>query len=152
VIGRDKKSTGGQQNFRDHTLIAPSARIMGDIEFNGGLHIQGEVDGNITVGKDGGQLVIGESGVVRGDIRVPRITINGRVEGDVNATEHLELASKAQVEGNVFYVMIEMLMGARVNGKLVRLDDERRNLPAPEKPGGRPANDAAETDARPENT
>ncbi|HBL87075.1 MAG TPA: cell shape determination protein CcmA, partial [Alcanivorax sp.] len=119
---------------------------------NGGLHIQGEVDGNITVGKDGGQLVIGESGVVRGEIRVPRITINGRVEGDVNATEHLELASKAQVEGNVFYVMIEMLMGARVNGKLVRLDDERRNLPAPEKPGGRPANDAAETDARPENT
>ncbi|MTI51252.1 MAG: polymer-forming cytoskeletal protein [Alcanivorax sp.] len=152
MIGRDKKSTGGQQNFRDHTLIAPSARIVGDIEFNGGLHVQGEVDGNITVGKDGGQLVIGESGVVRGEIRVPRITINGRVEGDVNATEHLELASKAQVEGNVFYVMIEMLMGARVNGKLVRLDDERRNLPAPEKPGGRPVEDASEADARPENT
>ena len=54
MIGRDKKSTGGQQNFRDHTLIAPSARIVGDIEFNGGLHVQGEVDGNITVGKDGG--------------------------------------------------------------------------------------------------
>ena len=43
MIGRDKKSTGGQQNFRDHTLIAPSARIVGDIEFNGGLHVQGEV-------------------------------------------------------------------------------------------------------------
>ena len=152
MIGRDKKSTGGQQNFRDHTLIAPSARIVGDIEFNGGLHIQGEVDGNITVGEDGGQLVIGESGVVRGEIRVPRITINGRVEGDVNATEHLELASKAQVEGNVFYVMIEMLMGARVNGKLVRLDDERRNLPAPEKPGDRAAADTSATDVRPENT
>ena len=152
MIGRDKKSTGGQQNFRDHTLIAPSARIVGDIEFNGGLHVQGEVDGNITVGEDGGQLVIGESGVVRGEIRVPRITINGRVEGDVNATEHLELASKAQVEGNVFYVMIEMLMGARVNGKLVRLDEERRTLPAPEQPGGRPDADPAEADARPENT
>jgi cytoskeletal protein CcmA (bactofilin family) len=99
------------------------------------LHIQGEVDGNISVTGDGGQLVIGESGVVRGEIRVPHITINGRVEGDVNATEHLELASKAQVEGNVFYVVIEMLMGARVNGKLVRLDEERRNLPAPEKHG-----------------
>lgn len=131
---RDKKNAGGQ-NFRDHTLIAPSARVVGDIEFNGGLHIQGEVEGNITVGEQGGQLVIGESGVVRGEIRVPRITINGRVEGDVNATEHLELADKAQVEGNVFYVMIEMVMGARVNGKLVRLDEERRNLPAPEKPG-----------------
>lgn len=133
--GRDKKNGGGQQSFRDHTLIASSARIIGDIEFSGGLHIQGEVDGNISVSGDGGQLVIGESGVVRGEIRVPHITINGRVEGDVNATEHLELASKAQVEGNVFYVVIEMLIGARVNGKLVRLDEERRNLPAPEKPG-----------------
>lgn len=133
--GRDKKNRGGQQSFRDHTLIASSARIIGDIEFSGGLHIQGEVDGNISVTGDGGQLVIGESGVVRGEIRVPHITINGRVEGDVNATEHLELASKAQVEGNVFYVVIEMLMGARVNGKLVRLDEERRNLPAPEKHG-----------------
>lgn len=133
MIGKDKKNSGGQ-NFRDHTLVASSARIAGDIEFSGGLHVQGEVEGNIVAGADGGQLVIGETGVVRGEIRVPRITINGRVEGDVNATEHLELASKAQIEGNVFYVMIEMLMGARVNGKLVRLDDERRNLPAPEKP------------------
>lgn len=131
--GRDKKNSG--QSFRDHTLIAPSARIIGDIEFSGGLHIQGEVEGNISVTGEGGQLVIGESGVVRGEIRVPRVTINGRVEGDVNASEHLELASKAQVDGNVFYVMIEMLMGSRVNGKLVRLDEERRNLPAPEKPG-----------------
>ena len=40
----------------------------------------------------------------------------------------------------------------RVNGKLVRLDEERRNLPAPEKPGGRPDADPAEADARPENT
>lgn len=139
---RDKKK-GGAQNFRDHTLIAPSARVTGDIEFNGGLHVQGEVEGNITVGGEGGQLVIGETGVVRGEIRVPRITINGRVEGDVNATEHLELASKAQVDGNVFYVTVEMLIGARVNGKLVRLDDERRNLPAPEKPGVEPDDGAA---------
>lgn len=135
MIRKDKKKSGGQNNFRDHTLIASSARVVGDIEFSGGLHIQGEVEGNIAAAADGGQLVIGETGVVRGEIRVPRITINGRVEGDVNATEHLELASKAQIEGNVFYVIIEMLMGSRVNGKLVRLDDERRNLPAPEKPG-----------------
>tara|TARA_R110001606_G_scaffold1937_1_gene7572 strand:- start:5088 stop:5531 length:444 start_codon:yes stop_codon:yes gene_type:complete len=145
VRGRDKKSSA-QQSFRDHTLIAPSARIIGDIEFSGGLHIQGEVEGNISVTGDGGQLVIGESGVVRGEIRVPRVTINGRVEGDVNASEHLELASKAQVEGNVFYVMVEMLMGARVNGKLVRLDEERRHLPAPEKPGTPHAVESADAD------
>ncbi|KZX92813.1 cell shape determination protein CcmA, partial [Alcanivorax sp. HI0013] len=101
----------------------------------GGLHVQGTVEGNINVGKDGGRLIIGESGVVKGEIQVPQVIINGRVEGDVHATENLELAEKASVEGNVYYLMIEMVMGARVNGKLVRLDDERRNLPAPDATG-----------------
>ena len=136
MIGRDKKTavtTGASsQDYRNHTLIAPSATVRGDIEFSGGLHIQGTVEGNVSVGKDGGRLVIGESGVVKGEIQVAQVVINGRVEGDVHATENLELAEKASVEGNVYYRMIEMVMGARVNGKLVRLDDERRNLPAPD--------------------
>ena len=137
MLGRDKKTaatTGASssQDYRNHTLIAPSATVRGDIEFSGGLHIQGTVEGNVSVGKDGGRLVIGESGVVKGEIQVAQVVINGRVEGDVHATENLELAEKASVEGNVYYRMIEMVMGARVNGKLVRLDYERRNLPAPD--------------------
>jgi cytoskeletal protein CcmA (bactofilin family) len=144
VLGRDKK--GNAQGFRDHTLIAASARILGDVEFTGGLHIQGEVEGNIRAGDEGGQLIIGETGVVRGEIHVPRVTINGRVEGDVSAAEHLELASKASVDGNVYYIMLEMVMGARVNGKLVRMDEERRNLPAPgQKAGEQVEADPAET-------
>ncbi|KGD65046.1 hypothetical protein Y5S_01480 [Alcanivorax nanhaiticus] len=140
MLGRDKKnaaSSGGaaSQDYRNHTLIAPSAKVSGDVEFTGGLHVQGTVEGNISVGKEGGRLIIGETGVVKGEIQVPQVVINGRVEGDVHATENLELAEKASVEGNVYYLMIEMVMGARVNGKLVRLDDERRNLPAPDKKG-----------------
>lgn len=140
MLGRDKKSatgstSGSSQDYRNHTLIAPSARVSGDVEFTGGLHVQGTVEGNISVGKEGGRLIIGETGVVKGEIQVPQVIINGRVEGDVHATENLELAEKASVEGNVYYLMIEMVMGARVNGKLVRLDDERRNLPAPDAAG-----------------
>lgn len=137
MLGRDKKkavtTNTASQDYRNHTLIAPSAKVSGDIEFTGGLHVQGTVEGNISVGKDGGRLIIGETGVVKGEIQVPQVVINGRVEGDVHASENLELAEKASVEGNVYYQMIEMVMGARVNGKLVRLDDERRNLPAPDK-------------------
>ncbi|MDX1804679.1 MAG: polymer-forming cytoskeletal protein [Alcanivorax sp.] len=135
MLGRDKKTGGNtqQQDYRNHTLIAPSATIKGDIEFSGGLHVQGTVEGSISVGKEGGRLIIGESGMVKGEINVPQVVINGKVEGDVHATENLELAEKAAVEGNVYYLMIEMVMGARVNGKLVRVDDERRNLPSPDK-------------------
>lgn len=129
MLGRDKKQS---QNFADHTLIAPSARIQGDVEFSGGLHVMGTVVGNIAVQDGDGKLVIGESGCVKGEIRVPKVVINGKVEGDVHATEHLELAEKAVVEGNVYYTLIEMVIGARVNGKLVR-QDEQRHLPPPVK-------------------
>jgi cytoskeletal protein CcmA (bactofilin family) len=127
VLGRDKKE---KQNYADHTLIAPSAEIKGDIAFSGGLHVLGTVEGNISVANGDGRLTIGESGCVKGEIRVNKVVVNGRVEGDVHATEHLELAEKAVVEGNVYYTLIEMIMGARVNGKLVR-QDEQRHLPAP---------------------
>ena len=60
MLGRDKKTavtTGASsQDYRNHTLIAPSATVRGDIEFSGGLHIQGTVEGNVSVGKDGGRL------------------------------------------------------------------------------------------------
>lgn len=129
MLGRDKKSK--KENYSNHTLVAPSAEIRGDIEFTGGLHVLGTVVGNISVGTEGGRLVIGESGKVQGEIRVPKIVINGRVEGDVHASEHLELAEKAVIEGNVYYTLIEMVMGAQVDGKLVR-QNERKNLPHPD--------------------
>jgi len=40
------------------------------------------------------------------------------VEGDVHSTQHLELAAKARVVGNVYYHLIEMVMGSEVNGSL----------------------------------
>lgn len=129
MLGRDKNAAADQSS---QTLISSHARLHGDLVFNGGLHVQGQIVGNVSVDDEGGRLVIGSSGAVEGEINVPRVIINGRVKGDVHATEHLELAEKAVIEGNVYYTMIEMVMGARVNGKLVRRDEgERRNLPSP---------------------
>lgn len=129
VLGRDKKPG---IDHGSQTLISPSAQVHGDVVFNGGLHVQGKVVGNISVGEEGGRLVVSATGTVEGEINVPRVVINGTVKGDVHAGEHLELAEKAVVEGNVYYTMIEMVMGARVNGKLVREDEGgRRNLPSP---------------------
>ena len=138
MLGRDKKAA--KDNYSNHTLIAPSAEIRGDIEFTGGLHVLGTVVGNISVGTEGGRLVIGETGRVQGEIRVPRIVVNGRVEGDVHASEHLELAEKAVIEGNVYYTLIEMVMGAQVDGKLVR-QNERKNLPHPDQVNGNQSSD-----------
>jgi cytoskeletal protein CcmA (bactofilin family) len=50
---------------------------------------------------------------------VHNIVLNGEVLGDVHAFEHIELAAAARVTGNVYYNLIEMAMGAEVNGSLV---------------------------------
>jgi cytoskeletal protein CcmA (bactofilin family) len=59
-----------------------------------------------------------ETGLVKGDIQSPMIVINGLVEGDVYSSNHIELAAKARVTGNVHYHLIEMVMGSEVNGSL----------------------------------
>ena len=133
MFGWDRKK---EDEYRNHTLLAPSARVVGDISFSGGLHVLGEVQGSVSVTGEGGRLVIGESGRIEGDIHVPRVVINGRVEGDVNATEHLELAEKAIIEGNVYYSTLEMVAGAQVNGQLLRQHEGRRHLPSPESVNG----------------
>lgn len=101
------------------TLISKATEITGDLHFSGVLEIEGKVRGNIYADDDSSAEVrIRESGLVQGEIKVPVVIINGLVEGDVHATQHLELAAKARVVGNVYYHLIEMVMGSEVNGSL----------------------------------
>jgi cytoskeletal protein CcmA (bactofilin family) len=104
------------------TLVSSDTEIMGDIRFSGVLDIEGLVQGNIHAqpGKDALVRVV-DKGRVEGEIRAPSVVINGIVEGDVYSTRHLELASKARVQGNVFYTLVEMAAGAEVNGALAHV-------------------------------
>ena len=103
------------------TLIAQGTEISGNIVVSGSLHIDGKIEGIVTVKADNQHAVVrlSEVGEVRGDISAPHVIINGKVYGNVYASEHVELAPKASIEGNVYYSLIEMAMGAEVNGKLV---------------------------------
>lgn len=112
MLGKAKGSAGVQ------TLIAANARVVGDIHFTGGLHVQGHVQGNLLAGPEGGDLVIGEGGLIEGEIHAPHVVINGEVRGDVHAGQRLELAAKAVVTGNVHYRLIEIVVGARIDGVL----------------------------------
>lgn len=118
-------------NGQTHSLIADGTEVKGDISYVGNLHIQGRVIGNVSVDGDAGQLIITQTGSVEGEITVPRVIINGYVNGNVHASEYLELAESAEVEGNVFYDSIEMVKGSSINGKLIH-QGERRNLPSPD--------------------
>lgn len=102
------------------TLIGPNTKIHGDLEFVGGLVVEGEVHGSVAA-SDGGAaaLTVTRNGVVRGDVAVPHMEIDGVVEGDVYATEYISLKEHARINGNVYYELLEMAVGAEVNGNLV---------------------------------
>lgn len=102
------------------TLVGADTRVHGDIEFSGGFHVDGYVKGNVKSVKDSdSRLSISERGCVEGTVMVPHVLLNGTVKGDVNATEKVELGPQAKVIGNVQYKLIEMAIGAEVNGKLI---------------------------------
>jgi cytoskeletal protein CcmA (bactofilin family) len=111
------------------TLIGNTIVIRGDLIFSGGLHIDGKIIGNV-IAEDGSNsmLVLSDHGSIEGEVRVPYVVLNGEVIGDVYATERVELSAKAQVNGNVFYNLLEMALGSQVNGNLVHCKNEKKLL------------------------
>ena len=102
------------------SLIGAGTLITGDVQFTGGLRVDGHVRGNIkAVGDKPGTLVLSELAKVEGEIDVGHIVINGMVAGPVRAKEYLELLPKARVTGDVCYKTIEIHVGAIVMGRLV---------------------------------
>jgi len=117
---KDKK--GARHSY--DTLISNQTQLKGDIHFSGGLHIDGRVYGRVVAEPDSKAVVrISDHGLIEGEVRAPHVIINGRVDGDVFSSEHVELAANAVVNGTVHYKLIEMVMGAQVNGSLIHETD-----------------------------
>lgn len=116
------KKAKGRKPVTGHfdTLISNKTQIEGDLHFSGGLHIDGTVKGTIRADESSEAIIrISDVGEVDGDVIAPHIIVNGTVHGDVYSSKHIELAANASIKGNVYYHLIEMVMGAEVNGNLV---------------------------------
>jgi len=101
------------------TLIAKEATLTGDISFSGNLDIEGRVVGGVFALPDTAAMVrVVAGGCVEGEIRAPAAMINGKVIGDIYCSERLELAEHAEIEGDVYYNLVEMAVGCRLNGGL----------------------------------
>ncbi|MFK7732368.1 MAG: polymer-forming cytoskeletal protein [Pseudomonadales bacterium] len=117
---KKSEKSAPKKNSGVTTLVAEGTEILGDIRFSGNLEIEGCVKGNIIAAEGAESAMrIMESGRVEGDVYVPHVVINGNVTGEVHSSKYIELASKAHVEGNVHYNIIEMVRGAQVNGNLI---------------------------------
>ena len=112
------------------TLIGATARIEGDVHFSGGLHVDGRVKGNVQSSAQAGDtLSVSDSGVIEGSVVAAHVVLNGTVHGDIWATDSVELGATAKVYGNVYYGLIQMAIGAEINGKLVHRSQQTEAQP-----------------------
>ena len=109
---------------RIDSLIGSGTKVSGDVKFTGGLRVDGEICGSVIAepGK-ASTLVLSEQARVNGEIRVTHLVLNGTVAGPIEASEYLELQSKAKVTGDVTYKTLEIQLGAIVEGKLAHISE-----------------------------
>lgn len=118
MFSRDK------QTARIDTLIGKASRVHGGMEFAGGLHLDGAIEGNLRADPvDGSSLSVSETGSIDGNVEVGNLMLNGAVRGDIVARGRVVLGATARVQGNVYYGVIEMTLGAQIMGKLTRISE-----------------------------
>jgi cytoskeletal protein CcmA (bactofilin family) len=105
------------------TLIAPDTEVTGELRFRNQLFVNGRVNGNVSADPaESAVVVIGDKGTVVGDISAAHVIVAGCVEGNVHAYTKVELAPKSRIKGNVYYKLMEMQLGAQVEGQLLHED------------------------------
>jgi cytoskeletal protein CcmA (bactofilin family) len=100
-------------------MIGKGVSLRGDMDFSGGLHIDGDITGNLEGHDEHSRLTLSRDGKINGNITVGDAEINGTVIGDVHAAGSVVLHPQSHVTGNVHYGKIEIRSGARISGKLI---------------------------------
>lgn len=131
---QSSRESSNQENSgnrtRVETLIGGATTLDGDLQFSGKLSVEGTVKGNLTANDEESVLLLSQQGRIQGEVRVPNMLLNGTVEGDVFANGKVELYESARICGDVYYNLLEMAVGAEVNGKLVRQKPTETPQPA----------------------
>jgi len=113
-------------NADTNTIVGPQTVFHGDVRFSARLHVEGTVRGNVVAEKDSAAvLTLTQQGTIEGEVKVPYVVLDGVVIGDVYARDYVELRTNARITGNVYYGLIEMAMGAELNGNLVHHAEEQ---------------------------
>jgi cytoskeletal protein CcmA (bactofilin family) len=154
LFGKNKKVN----STRIETLVGKNTCVTGDLTFTGGLHVEGKIEGSVQAGDESSVLILSEDGLIKGDVHVPNMVLNGQIEGDVYSSDHVELAPRARITGNVYYNLIEMSMGATLNGNLIHQQGGKPKLEFKEeelksgqdKDAGEPAAASEEKEQKPE--
>lgn len=104
---------GIKRSLYSTSIISISTKLIGNIETDGELQIDGVVEGNINCGK----VVIGLTGVVKGVINSQKVIINGSVIGNIYSSSVI-LGVSSRVNGDIYHNYISIMTGASIEGDL----------------------------------
>lgn len=96
--------------------IGKSVMVKGELSGSEDLYIDGQVDGSIVL--RGQTLTVGPNGRVRANVEARNVIVHGRVDGDVQATERVDLRKTAFLSGDILTARISIEDGAFFKGTI----------------------------------
>lgn len=106
----------GRELESDLTLLSQGSVLKGDVTFDRFTRVHGRIEGKIY-GLDKSLIVIGETGMVHGEISGDEVIIDGFVHGNVRAKTRLKVSESGRLLGNVITPKFEVSFGAHFEGK-----------------------------------
>jgi cytoskeletal protein CcmA (bactofilin family) len=100
------------------SIIASDMTVIGDLETEGVVRVEGRVRGTVRVGS---QVLVAAGAVIEGDLHTQEAVVAGQVSGAIMARERVELQATAVVSGDIHTPRIAIVEGARVTGE-VKMD------------------------------
>ncbi|WP_410498962.1 bactofilin family protein [Chitinibacter sp. S2-10] len=137
MFGKKKGST------KIDSLIGHGTTMTGDVQFAGGLRVDGVIIGNVSMADaKNGTLVISEKARIEGKVQCSHLILNGEIRGPIEVSQYVELQAKSRIIGDLAYKTLEMHPGAIIEGRLVHVQNGQREEVA--------VADVPRTEAKPE--
>jgi cytoskeletal protein CcmA (bactofilin family) len=136
-----KDESAGRQTTRatntetSLSIIAAGTTVTGDISCGGVLKVEGRIEGSVLEAR---QVMLAKAGVIQGGVSAHEVVVGGVIDGNVTATDRLELQSSAVVNGEISTKSIVVMEGARINGGVKMSEIALMNGPADSRTGREP--------------
>lgn len=122
-------SSGKKQNMSVNevidTIIGENTVIEGSLNTKDTTRIDGKIKGEA---RSQGFLIIGEIGVVEGDVRAQSLLVAGTVKGNIYVQDRLEVAETGKISGDVVTKTLIIEEGAEFEGKCNMASDKARDV------------------------
>ncbi len=128
--GKNKKSSDKEVIPRSIARLGPSLFLKGELSGEEDVVIEGQYKGKIDLANH--NILVGRGAKVEGNIRVKNITINGTVEGNIDASGKIFISKEGQMKGDLKAPKISIMEGARFKGGMKIEKDLKENSPTEE--------------------